>query len=95
MSAWHDTNSAPATTATSLDLLHDIHIGRTTSGILVEHNIALGCNGVGGWSRLHASTLESTRGFEGLLSAGGNSGLLAVDSPIARVDLAAKALAHK
>lgn len=94
MSAWHDTSSAPATTATSLDLLHDVHIGRTTSGILVEYNIALGCNGVGGWARLHASTLESTRSLEGFLPAGGNGGLLAVDSPVARIDLAAKKLAY-
>jgi len=81
-------SSAPASAATTPDLLHDIHVARTTACVLVEHNVALGRNGIRSGTGLHAGTLECLGGFELLLSVccvGG--GLAAGSGPVGSLDL--------
>jgi len=81
-------SSASASAATTPDLLHDIHVARTAACILVEHNVALGRNGIRSGTRLHAGTLECLGSFELLLSVCCVGGSLAAGSgPVGSLDL--------
>jgi hypothetical protein len=83
-----ETSSTPASAATTPDLLHDIHVARTTACVLVEHNVALGRNSIRSGARLHAGTLECLGGFELLLPVGCVGGCLAAGSgPVTSLDL--------